>query len=60
MSVSLYERFLAVGTVKSLMTGKDFPCSGKDKNTVEKTEIQDDDNTVNTSETAGNSSIKQK
>lgn len=26
MSVSLYEQFLAVGAVKSLVTGKEYPC----------------------------------
>ena len=39
MSVSLYEQFLAVGSVKSLMTGKSVSdsCSGI-KNTKEKRE----------------------
>ena len=32
MAVSLYEQFLAVGTVRSLMTGKDFSASLSQKN----------------------------
>lgn len=34
MSVSLYEQFLAVGSVKSLLTGKEYPAPQSESQTT--------------------------
>ena len=57
MSVSLYEQFLSVGSVRSLMTGKDFSDSSaeldeKKENDEEKPSLKKKNSASDSAETA--------